>query len=106
VTGGRIDPDGASEASLAEVPASMGQQKRRNLVSRDHRWWAKSGWSSAAGLRTGALSGSIGGHHFLGGRFPDRSSNLTCAQEPTKRLFRITTRFVGAQTWIRPWRMA
>jgi len=47
VTGGRIDPDGASEAALAEPPAPMGQQKRGNLVSRDHRWWARNGWSSA-----------------------------------------------------------
>src|SRR5262249_403689 len=62
VAGGRIDPDCASKATLAEPPASMGQQERCNLVSRDHRWWPKNGWSSAAGLRATrnpARSGAI-----------------------------------------------
>src|SRR5206468_12566546 len=62
VPGRRVDPDRAAEASLAEEPAPMGQQKRRNLVSRDHCWWARNGWSSAAGLglaRCPALSAAI-----------------------------------------------
>ena len=35
---GRVDPDGATEASLAEKPASVGQQEGRDFVSRDHDW--------------------------------------------------------------------
>jgi hypothetical protein len=39
VTCRRIDSNGATEATLAEEAASVGQQERRNLVSRDHRRW-------------------------------------------------------------------